>query len=276
MRLVKIAPPGTFCHQEAIMEMVKASKAKTFIELGCGDASLSSKLCAMGLSGIGVDMSADAIEIAGREMKNYIDAGKYKLVFGDALALKDLEPADLALSIMVMEHVEDDESFLKQMKSLVKAGGHLIVAVPGRRDCWSFEDDTVGHYRRYDRSDMENILKKCGLNEVCTWSVGVPTVNLLWQLTNFMLKRNAHESGKINLSKEQQTASSGIREIPFKTVFPPLFKIILNRVSLSPLFFAQRFFYKSNLGLIIMSLAKKPAEKQSKQQVLVAVGKERS
>jgi 2-polyprenyl-3-methyl-5-hydroxy-6-metoxy-1,4-benzoquinol methylase len=40
---------------------------------------------------------------------------------------------DLALSIMMMEHVVDDAGFLRNFTSLVKEGG-LVVAVLGRRD----------------------------------------------------------------------------------------------------------------------------------------------
>lgn len=259
MRLVKIPPPGTFCHQEAITEMVKKSGARTFVEIGCGDASLSRKLCKMGLTGYGMDSSSQAIALAKSEMQDYINAGKYKLLEANLFDdLASVEKVDLALAIMVMEHVDDDHGFLQKMRSLVKPGGHLIVAVPGRRDSWCVEDDLVGHFRRYDRADMESILSECDLHEVATWSVGVPTVNILAHATNYLIKRSNTEQSKKSLTKDEQTATSGIREIPFKTVFPPVFKLILNRFVLSPLFVAQRIFYKSNLGLILMSLSQVP------------------
>ncbi|MBX9722831.1 MAG: class I SAM-dependent methyltransferase [Candidatus Obscuribacterales bacterium] len=259
MRLVKIPPPGTFCHQEAIIEMVRKSGAKTFVEIGCGDGSLSRKLCQMGLKGFGVDFSAAAVALAKQEMADYVRNGSYKLLQADIMDGSPLdEPVDLALSIMVMEHIEDERRFLRESIKMVKPGGHLIIAVPGRRDCWSFEDETVGHYRRYDRVDMQNALSECGLTEKTTWSVGVPVVNLLAGVTNVLLKRSATEVNKMSLSKVEQTTTSGIREVPFKTVFPPVFKLILNRFTLYPLFVVQRIFYQSNIGLILMTLAQVP------------------
>jgi len=256
MKLVKIDPPGTFCHYEAVLELIDRLGGNTFLEVGCGAGDLSVKLLERGFSGVGVDFSEDAIEIATRRLKKFIDNDQYHLVKGNILDLSSLECRfDFGLSMMVMEHIEDDLGFLKKIKSFIKPNGHVIVAVPGRRDKWSFEDETVGHLRRYDREDLLQTLGDAGLDSPDVWSVAVPTANLLFGISNLLVKRSS-ESQKLTQSKEEQTKSSGIREIPFKTVFPPAFRLILNRYSLFPLLITQRLFYRTGLGLTMLGFGK--------------------
>ncbi|QPF83001.1 class I SAM-dependent methyltransferase [Bradyrhizobium genosp. L] len=260
MKFVKINPPGTFCTQEALRDLLKGQQAKTlgktFLEVGCGNGDLSRMLCDAGLTGIGVDFSAQAIEIAKTALDPYLKDGRYQLHLGDIRDLPaDAAKVDIAVSYMVMEHVEDDVGFIRKLSEFVKPGGMVILGVPGRRDRWSFEDETVGHFRRYDRGDLEATLEKADLRQVSVWSVGVPTINLLFNASLYMIKRSGAAS-HLAESKRQQTETSGIREIPWKTVFPSWVRIILNRTTLFPLFVLQRLFYRTGLGLVMMGVGR--------------------
>jgi len=154
-----------------------------------------------------------------------------------------------------MEHVTNHVGFVKRIVDFIKPGGHVIVGVPGRRDRWGIEDETVGHLRRYDRGDLKETLVSAGLSDVTVWSVAVPTANLLFHFGNFFI-RNSSEVDKVKQSAREQTETSGVREIPWKTVFPSSFKLILNRTTLYPLFVLQRLFYNSNLGLTMIACGK--------------------
>lgn len=256
MKLVKIDPPGSWCHYEAVMEMIRPTGGKTFLEMGCGPGVLSLGLCKKGWQGLGIDFSLQAIEQAKTNLGEYIQDGRYRLIASDVLDVDmNGEKFDVGLSMMVMEHVEDDIGFLRKLSECVRPGGHVIVAVPGRRDRWGIEDETVGHLRRYDRNDLTETLVLAGLTDVTVWSVAVPVANLLFHFSNCFV-RNSPEINKMDQSSREQTETSGIREIPWKTVFPSSFKLILNRVALRPLFVIQRFFYSSNLGLTMIARGK--------------------
>lgn len=256
MKLVKIDPPGSWCHHEAVMEMVRRTGGKTFLEVGCGPGVLSLRLCKKGWQGLGIDFSPQAIEQAKTNLDEYLRNGRYRLIANDIFDL-DLggEKFDIGLSMMVMEHVKDHVGFLRRIVDFIKPGGHVLVAVPGRRDRWGIEDETVGHLRRYDRNDLRETLVSAGLTDVTVWSVAVPAANLLFHVGNLIV-RNSSEMNKLNQSAREQTETSGIREIPWKTVFPSSFKLILNRTTLYPLFVLQRLFYRSNLGLTMMACGK--------------------
>ena len=130
--------------------------------------------------------------------------------------------------------------------------------MPGRPDLWGIEDETVGHVRRYDRARLSGVLTRAGLRNVHVWSVAVPVANLLFRLGNAMIRASG-EARKKSLSTRQQTEESGIRKIPFKTVFPPAFRLLLNRYTMAPLFVLQRLFYGSDLGLTLLAFGEKSA-----------------
>jgi len=258
MKFVKINPPGTFCTQEALRDALKRNSGKTFLDVGCGGGTFSKLLCDAGFAGVGIDFSKQALEIAEKLLDSYIKKGQFSLQFGDVHDLSaNFGKVDIAISYMVMEHVEDDVGFINKISQYVKPGGTIILAVPGRRDRWSLEDETVGHFRRYDRGDLDEVMRNANLEQVTVWSVGVPTINLLFKASVWTVAR-AGEAAKVRQSRREQTETSGIREIPWKTVFPVWVKIILNRTTLYPLFLIQRIFYRTGLGVVMMGIGRVP------------------
>lgn len=250
--MVSLPPPGTLCQNQAVLELVMSSGAKTFCEIGPGAGEVSKALCKRGMSGVGIELSAPAAAIARTTLKDQIDAGRYRLVEGDFMTMPPFESGfDLALSLMVMEHIKDDAQFAARLVQLVKPGGMVIIGVPGRMDRWGIEDVTAGHVRRYERLDLRSRLAGAGLERVEVRSVSVPIANVLFHVSNFLIRR-AGEDRKLELSQEERTETSGIREIPFKTVFPAPFRLVLNPVAMYPFLVLQRLFYRSSLGLTLL------------------------
>ncbi|QDM28163.1 class I SAM-dependent methyltransferase [Tardiphaga sp. vice304] len=258
MKFVKIEPPGSFCTYEALRDALKVRGGSTFLDVGCGAGMISKLLCEEGLTGVGIDFSERALAIAKENLATEIRSGKYRLQADDIHDLPaDFAKVDLAVSYMVMEHVEDDVGFIKAISRYVKPGGVIILGVPGRRDKWSIEDDTVGHLRRYDRADLDDVMRKAGLLQRDVWSVAVLVANILLHIGAWLISKSG-EVSKVGLSQREQTETSGIRDIPWKTVFPPWVKIILNRTTLWPLFIVQRLFYRTGLGVTMMGAGELP------------------
>ncbi len=70
----------------------------------------------------------------------------------------------------VIEHIEDDASFLRHMRHLMKDGGCFYATVPAYPFLWSAEDVAAGHFRRYTRKSINNALKGAGFDmEFCTY-----------------------------------------------------------------------------------------------------------
>lgn len=62
----------------------------------------------------------------------------------------------------VLEHIENDLSFLQALKRLMQRGGRLYLTVPAYSFLWSGEDDFAQHYRRYTLQQLEKTLLKAG------------------------------------------------------------------------------------------------------------------
>ncbi len=62
----------------------------------------------------------------------------------------------------VLEHIEDDVSFLAQLKTLLQAGGYLYLTVPAYGFLWSQEDVYAQHFRRYTLTSLCRKLESAG------------------------------------------------------------------------------------------------------------------
>jgi SAM-dependent methyltransferase len=62
----------------------------------------------------------------------------------------------------VVEHIEDDLSFLKQIHRLLVPGGRFYASVPAFQTLWSDEDIYAGHFRRYTRESWSSVMAAAG------------------------------------------------------------------------------------------------------------------
>lgn len=74
------------------------------------------------------------------------------------------EKFDAILYIDVLEHIEDDMDEIELAMSFLKKGGYLLVLVPAHNFLFSEFDKSIGHYRRYNKKLMRNIIPS-GLQE---------------------------------------------------------------------------------------------------------------
>jgi SAM-dependent methyltransferase len=66
----------------------------------------------------------------------------------------------------VLEHLPEDRPALREIASVMKPGGSLILTFPNRRAYFAVDDRFVNHYRRYELDDMEANLTEAGLETV--------------------------------------------------------------------------------------------------------------
>ena len=63
----------------------------------------------------------------------------------------------------VIEHIEDDVSFLREISHHAQKGTHIYITVPAYNWLWSDTDDYAGHYRRYTSKMLNSLAKKANL-----------------------------------------------------------------------------------------------------------------
>ncbi len=59
----------------------------------------------------------------------------------------------------VLEHIEDETDFLKELKRILFPNGRLYLTVPAYQTLWATEDEYAGHFRRYSMSRIKKLLK---------------------------------------------------------------------------------------------------------------------
>lgn len=64
----------------------------------------------------------------------------------------------------VVEHIEHDKAFLDSVARLLVEQGHLLLTVPAHTQLWSNEDIVAGHFRRYTRSSICDVLERAGFS----------------------------------------------------------------------------------------------------------------
>jgi SAM-dependent methyltransferase len=74
-----------------------------------------------------------------------------------ALPFRDRE-FDLVCAFDVIEHVENDRLVFGELSRVLKQDGVLMFSVPVHADLWTEFDDWVGHVRRYEPSNLTEIL----------------------------------------------------------------------------------------------------------------------
>ena len=246
---MKFEEPGRKLLRSSVVDILDLQKDQStnFIDIGCGAGSLSHFLLKRGMFGVGVESSDQAYEQCQHTIAEDIELGTFKLFRN---LNESVEKFDLVICINVLEHISDDGQFLQKILNCLKPGGLLIIGVPGREDRWYLEDSLVGHLRRYSIDGLRHLIEHQTKSFVEVWSIGFPLMNIGQRLKNILLKISRDQYS--NLPKDEQTLTSGIRNIP---LFQNLsFFEYASRITVRFLFIPlQRRFYKSNRGIQLIA-----------------------
>jgi SAM-dependent methyltransferase len=75
---------------------------------------------------------------------------------------------DTVYALNVVEHIGDDHLAIRNMQSLLKEDGYMIVLVPAYNFLFNHFDHSLGHYRRYTRKSLKMLLEKNGVSVIHT------------------------------------------------------------------------------------------------------------
>jgi 2-polyprenyl-3-methyl-5-hydroxy-6-metoxy-1,4-benzoquinol methylase len=126
---------------------------KKIVEVGCGHGLLQKQVEDWYRVPVdGIDLNLQALQ------KNVSRQGR--LYFYNIFEKRrEFEGAyDVVLLFDVLEHIEDQDSFLEALKFLMKPNGTLVISVPALRQLFSKYDLCAGHVRRYSLQALEQVL----------------------------------------------------------------------------------------------------------------------
>jgi SAM-dependent methyltransferase len=82
----------------------------------------------------------------------------------------------------VLEHIEEDENFLKELAEKLPFGARIYITVPALKWLWSEEDRLSGHFRRFDKIEQVRIVGITGLKLIDSYYFFSYYVPFVWLL----------------------------------------------------------------------------------------------
>ncbi len=131
------------------------------LDAGCGSGRNMVELARLGTV-TGVELSETSVALAReRDVGEVIAGSVLEMPFAD-------DSFDLAVSLDVIEHLEDDLGALRELRRTVAPGGALLVTVPAYQWLWSGHDEINHHHRRYTRRTLQRVAEQAGWSQLRT------------------------------------------------------------------------------------------------------------
>lgn len=177
------------------------------LDVGCGAGAGAIELSAYG-SVVACDRSLDALGYArGRGLLRVVAASAPDLPFRSAAF-------DVVTAYDVLEHVEDDAAFVRELARVLAPGGALAIHVPAWPSLWSGHDEILEHKRRYTRRNLAALLQDNGLR----------IQSLGWASCAIFLPAVAARWMRQMMGRQSQDADLGVVPAPFNRILRGVYR----------------------------------------------------
>jgi ubiquinone/menaquinone biosynthesis C-methylase UbiE len=204
----------------------KYVKGKIVLDDGCGTGYGSAFLLkAKPLKVIGIDVSVDAIIYAIQRYRcpqlSFLVADGCQLPFPD-------KSFDVVISSQVIEHVDDDEAYLREVVRILKDDGFFMVSTPNKQTFNPNESPMPFHCREYYVHEFVRLLQSFFRNvkifgQYCTKKSGGKTVRdllvrlgqsgfLSWIPLDFRVKRGRMIANIFSLNEKYSLKDFNIQK----------------------------------------------------------------
>lgn len=138
----------------------KNPNVTSILDFGCGAGGALAYCKQLGFNQI---LGMDTSEVCLNATSNRgVPAQKIE----NSIPMLKKESYDIIFVLDVLEHLEDDLSYLIALKNSLRNGGRLLVTVPAHQFLWSYHDKANNHFRRYSKSQFKDLVGKAELKIV--------------------------------------------------------------------------------------------------------------
>lgn len=139
-------------------------KAGSLLDIGCGAGHFLDLASKKGLEATGIEPNPSLIALAKK-----LYGGSFNIQHGGANQIERMNALryDNITMLDVLEHIQDDELLLKKLRPFLKDEGQLLILVPCYRHLYGTRDKKLGHYRRYEKSELIEKLTANGYKIIC-------------------------------------------------------------------------------------------------------------
>jgi phenylacetate-coenzyme A ligase PaaK-like adenylate-forming protein/SAM-dependent methyltransferase len=158
----------------------------TVLDVGCGPGVITLALAKLGYRMIGVDRAPNMVMISEKSrQEEKIDNARFSVMDGPRLAFGN-DCVDGVMCSSLVEYIDDDVTFLREMVRVVRPGGCFLASVPHQASLLAKVEDAsarISHLqklqgrgylsflrRRYDRRSLLELLGEMSLEDFrCTY-----------------------------------------------------------------------------------------------------------
>ncbi len=217
---------------ELVASLIRGSSV---LDVGAGGGFLVELLTRKGRRVIGIEPNMRLIELA-KNRNGTLDIRPGGI---DTIHSVVSDTFDSAIFIDVLEHLEDDKKGLRNVRMLLKEGGIVIAVVPAYQWLYGRRDRKYGHFRRYSKSGLKDLLISAGFE---------PRVIRYWNTLGVLPYWFSEKIRGKELETNLRHESRGVRRIIQRLLFY-WFRYIENS-----------FHFGFGLSLIAVAETKKSAE----------------
>ena len=233
-----------FLNYKILSCMKKFMFASPVLEVGCGIGETLIEISEE-YDIKGIDLSEEAVTICRSKGLNVEKSDLFTVS----------EKFNSIICVDVIEHIRDDEVFVKHIYKILNHRGKLFVLVPSGK--FLQDDINFGHYRRYSSSAITELLRKNNFLIISTKMFGYPFFYYARLIMNFLYSHDV----KKDIDFQQQTLKSSY-EHPFDNTIPvKVLKMIFKTLVLSKIFLKflllQDYFANGDKGLGVIIIASK-------------------
>lgn len=188
----------TNLYNQWIFENIKPYLGENNLEIGCGIGNISQYLLKKGTL-TATDISEKYIQNVKEKFKNHRNFQAFLWDVNSPIPTFLKEGSfDSIICLNVLEHIENDLIALKNMNQLLKKSGYLNLLVPACPAAYGSLDKEMGHFRRYQKKELEEKLKKASFEIVKSFYMNV--LGLIgWFFYGQVLKRKQLPETEIHL-----------------------------------------------------------------------------
>ena len=181
-------------YRESLMmrRLRPALPAGHVLNAGCGAGSFTLRLLDAGYEVTSVDAS-----------EAFVDRVRHLVGDRGAVDLADLHALrfeagafDAIVCGEVLEHLDDDQTAVREFARVLKPGGVVLASVPANPWRYDWSDHWAGHRRRYTAAGLAERFTAAGFADVDVTDYGFPLLGLYHrQVYRRMLKRRLERDG---------------------------------------------------------------------------------
>lgn len=144
------------------------------LEVGCGIGNFTDPIAHCCSQVLAVDLNPEYVQQARDRLHH---CSNLRIETADATQLQAQQTFDSIVMLDVLEHIEDDIGVLQSLGQRLHSDGTLILKVPAFNALYNSMDKGVGHYRRYTKDTLQQVLEKASFLPLDLWyfnMAGIP------------------------------------------------------------------------------------------------------